>query len=97
MCYMCHMTKVGLRQLRQNASVYLRLVKAGETVQIVDRGRPVALWIPMPATDGIARLEAESRLSDSEGDVLELGAPLERARGIPLPSKTLEQDREHER
>jgi prevent-host-death family protein len=91
------MTKIGLRELRQNASAYLRLVTAGETVQIVDRGRPVALWIPLPKTEGIARLEAESRLSESVGDLLDLGPPLERVPGVPLPSDALTQAREHER
>jgi len=90
------MVKVGLRELRQNASAYLRRVKEGETVQIVDRGRPVALWVPMPAVGGIARLEAESRLSESQGDLLSLGPPLPAARGAALPSETLNADRDHE-
>jgi prevent-host-death family protein len=91
------MIKVGLRELRQNASVYLRRVTAGETVQIVDRGRPVALWIPLPQAGGIARLDAESRLSESEGDLLDLGRPLARVPDIPLPSEVLALEREHER
>jgi prevent-host-death family protein len=91
------MTKVGLRELRQNASVYLRQVTAGETIQIVDRGRPVALWIPLPTAQGVARLETESRLSESAGDVLELGPPLPRLAGVPLPSEELALAREHER
>lgn len=91
------MTIVGIRQLRQHASRYLRLVEAGETVQIADRGRPVALWIPVPKCRGIARLEAESRLSTSVGDVMDLGVPLRPIRGAPLPSATLAADREHER
>jgi prevent-host-death family protein len=91
------MTVVGIRQLRQNASAYLRLVEAGETVQITDRGRPVALWIPVPRGVGIARLEAESRLSTVEGDVMDLGPPLRPTRGAPLPSEVLASEREHER
>jgi len=91
------MTKIGLRELRQNASVYLRMVTAGETLQIVDRGRPVALWIPLPKTGGMARLEAESRSSESEGDLLELGPPLVGVPGTPLPSEALALEREHER
>ena len=52
------MTVIGVRQLRQNASVYLRLVEAGETIQIADRGRPVALWVPIPTRRGaIAKLD----------------------------------------
>jgi prevent-host-death family protein len=91
------MTKIGLRELRQNASVYLRMVRAGETVQIVDRGRPVALWIPIPTAGGMARLEAQSRLSESEGDLLDLGPPLVGVHGTPLPGEALALEREHER
>jgi antitoxin (DNA-binding transcriptional repressor) of toxin-antitoxin stability system len=91
------MTKIGLRELRQNASVYLRMVTAGETVQIMDRGRPVALLTPLPKVRGIGRLEAESRLSEAEGDLLELGAPLQRVAGVPLPSQVLGLEREYER
>jgi antitoxin (DNA-binding transcriptional repressor) of toxin-antitoxin stability system len=91
------MTLVGIRQLRQNASAYLRRVKAGETIQIADRGRAVALWVPIPDTGGLARLDAELRLSEAQGDVLELGPPLEPSPAGPLPSKALSAAREHER
>lgn len=37
------MTSVGVRALRQRASELLRRVEAGETIEITDRGRPVAL------------------------------------------------------
>lgn len=43
------MKSIGVRELRQNASEYLRLVKAGETVEIHERGRPIALLSPIPA------------------------------------------------
>lgn len=91
------MTIVGIRQLRQNASAYLRRVRAGETIQIADRGRPVALWVPIPDAGGIARLDAELRLSDAQGDVLGLGPPLAPSRTAPSPSKVLAAARKHER
>ena len=91
------MTRIGIRQLRQNASAYLRLVRAGETVEIVDRGRPVALWVPIPTASGIARLDAEARLSEAEGDLLELGPPVRGVAGAPLPSQTLAEARKDER
>jgi antitoxin (DNA-binding transcriptional repressor) of toxin-antitoxin stability system len=91
------MTRIGIRQLRQNASAYLRLVLAGETVEIMKRGRPAALWIPLPGASGIARLEAEGRLSDAEGDLLELGPPLRPMMGAPQPSQVLARARAHER
>ena len=39
---------VGIRELRQNLSVYLRRVEAGETLEVTERGRPVAVLGPLP-------------------------------------------------
>ena len=36
------MTKVGVRELRNNLSKYLERVRGGEEVIVTDRGRPVA-------------------------------------------------------
>lgn len=36
-----------MRELRQNASQYLARVAGGETLQVTDRGRPVALLVPV--------------------------------------------------
>jgi prevent-host-death family protein len=54
------MDQVGVRELRQNLSVYLRRVtEEHHTLQVTDRGRPVALLTPLPATtDPIAAIEA---------------------------------------
>src|SRR5437868_6771614 len=43
------MTSVGVRELRQRASELLRLVEQGQTIEITDRGRPVALLSPLVA------------------------------------------------
>ena len=91
------MTVIGIRQLRQNASAYLRLVQAGETLQIESRGRPVALWVPIPNGGAVQRLTAGARLSPTEGDVLDLGSPLQSASRRQLPSKALARARAHER
>lgn len=40
------MERIGVRELRQNASRYIALVKAGETVEVTERGRLVALLAP---------------------------------------------------
>ena len=37
------MESIGVRELRQQASVYLRRVDSGESFQITERGRPVAV------------------------------------------------------
>ncbi len=46
-CYVCSMAdRIGVRELRQHASVYLHRVQAGETLIVTDRGRPVAVVTP---------------------------------------------------
>jgi prevent-host-death family protein len=46
MCYLSSMQGIGVRELRQNASRYLHRVKAGETVEVTERGKIVALLVP---------------------------------------------------
>lgn len=68
---MTHMERVGVRELRREASAILRRVAAGETVQVTDRGRPVALMVrAMP--EGLARLEREGMLRHTAEDLLEI-------------------------
>ncbi|MDT7703988.1 MAG: hypothetical protein QOJ30_6313, partial [Pseudonocardiales bacterium] len=42
MCYALVVERIGVRELRQNASRYLALVKGGETVEVTERGELVA-------------------------------------------------------
>jgi prevent-host-death family protein len=64
---------IGIRELRQNASRYLRLVEErGEPIQITDRGRPVALLTPVPKTA-------------SRYEQLVASGRIRRGRGGPLP------------
>ena len=41
------MQRIGVRELRQHASRYLALVARGERVEVTDRGRPVAMLVPV--------------------------------------------------
>ena len=60
---MVGVTRIGVRELRQNASRYLALVKAGETVEVTERGELVAILTPpSPAATARERLIAEGRL-----------------------------------
>jgi prevent-host-death family protein len=53
------MDRVGIRELRQNLSVYLRRVRAGESLEVTERGEPVATLQPIAnSDDAIARLSA---------------------------------------
>jgi antitoxin (DNA-binding transcriptional repressor) of toxin-antitoxin stability system len=77
MCYM-EMTaeRVGVRELRQNLSVYLERIARGETLQVTDRGVPVAILAPLPRPSSVLeRLRAEGRVTPATGDLLALKRP----------------------
>jgi prevent-host-death family protein len=59
-----YMTTVGVAELRQNLSRYLRLVEQGERLVVTERNRPVAELGPPPTTgETLDRLIAEGRVS----------------------------------
>ncbi|MCY7411932.1 MAG: type II toxin-antitoxin system prevent-host-death family antitoxin [Salinibacterium sp.] len=43
------MDRIGVRELRQNASKYLGRVKQGESIEVTERGVPIAVIGPVPA------------------------------------------------
>lgn len=54
---------VGVAELRQNLSKYLRRVAAGERLVVTDRNRPVAELGPAPTTgSALDRLIAEGKV-----------------------------------
>jgi prevent-host-death family protein len=93
---MAEKQSIGIRELRQHASRWLRRVGAGESFEITDRGRPIARLVPIQAT-GLDRLLAEGRASAAETDLTtlleELGPP---PRG-PSATRALEDLRRDER
>ncbi len=95
MCYMdSGRSKVGVRELRQNLSVYLRRVAAGETLEVTERGRAVAILAPLPeASTPLGHLVASGRARAPVGDLLDLGAPPEGPVSTRL-SEALAEDRE---
>ena len=90
------MTRVGIRELRQNASAVLRRVEAGEIIEVTDRGRAVARIVPMHEASRLEQLLAEGRASRTTGDVLDV-KPISRIDGKPLLSKILADMRSDER
>jgi prevent-host-death family protein len=56
------MERIGVRELRQHASRWLARVAAGESIEITDRGRLVALLSPPRTVPVHERLVAEGRL-----------------------------------
>jgi len=91
------MLSVGVRELRQRASELLRLVAGGETIQITDRGRPVAVLGPVPGGRPMERLRASGEISPGEGDFDDLPDPLPLPAGYEPPSAVLERLRRDER
>jgi prevent-host-death family protein len=58
------MTTVGVAELRQNLSKYLRRVAQGERLVVTDRNRPVAELGPPPSTGSeLDRLVAAGRVT----------------------------------
>jgi prevent-host-death family protein len=76
-------TRIGVRELRQNASRYLAMVKAGQTVEVTERGELVALLTP-PSRSATARekLIATGRLIPARAP-LTLPVPVTAAPGAP--------------
>ncbi|MGH9293639.1 MAG: type II toxin-antitoxin system Phd/YefM family antitoxin [Acidimicrobiales bacterium] len=64
------MERIGVRELRQHASRYLARVAGGESIEVTDRGRPVA-WLVPTGTDRWDDLLASGRVlaRAQEGDV----------------------------
>lgn len=75
--------RVGVAELRQNLSRYLRRVRRGERLIVTERNRPVATLSPAQPQEGpLARLIAEGRArpATARGQLpepvrLELGDP----------------------
>jgi len=91
------MATVGVRELRQRASELLRRVEAGETIEVTDRGRPVAILAPLPAGDALKRLRASGEVIPARGDIEDLPDPMPLEDGQELPSVILTRLRHDER
>lgn len=76
------MERIGVRELNQNTSQVLARVSGGETIEITDRGRPVARLVPVDdERPMLARLVAAGRAVVPTG-----GGP------VPLPPKLGDDD-----
>lgn len=65
------MLSIGVRELRRDASRWLARVRAGETILVTDRGRPVARLAPIAPEQGYAALVADGRVLPGSGRPLE--------------------------
>ena len=69
------MDRIGVRELRQHASRYLARVEQGETIEVTDRGRLVALLVPA-GDDPWGALAAAGRVALAQDDT-DMEAPLD--------------------
>ena len=79
--------RVGIRELRQNLSVYIHHVREdGRAYEVTERGEPVAHLTPLPdrSTSTYERLVAEGRITPAARPWDEIPEPLP-----PLPGKPL--------
>ena len=73
--------RVGIRELRQQASRLLKRVVAGESIEVTDHGRPIARIVPLRPR-ALDQLVLEGRASAPNGDLLALADRL----GLPGPA-----------
>ena len=67
------MVSIGIRELRQHASRYVRMARAGRRVAVTDRGSLVAYLVPAEEPVSLlARLEAAGEYLPPVGSVLDL-------------------------
>jgi prevent-host-death family protein len=83
------MKSIGIRELGQHISNVLRRVEAGETIEITDRGRAVALLCPIPNAPPLEQLRSAGAVYGASGHIDELPEPLELEHGQQSPSSVL--------
>jgi len=91
------MERIGVRELRQNASRYIALVKAGETVEVTERGVLVALLVsPQRSQTTRDWLVAAGRLIPAPNPTGRLRSPrpVPIAAGEPTNQELLDAERE---
>lgn len=91
------MRSIGVRELRQRASELLRRVERGETIEVTDRGRRVAILAPPPEGGPLDRMRALGEIEPAKGDLDDLPDPLVLGPRIERPSEVLRRLRQHER
>lgn len=92
------MVRIGIRELRQNASKYIVLVKAGETIEVTERGKAVAMLTPVPtgSDSPYDRLLNEGKIRPPLRDIRDLPPPLDSEPGEKSLSEILQAMRDED-
>jgi len=91
------MKTIGVRELRQRASEYLKEVQEGRSLEVTAHGRPVAQLVPVRRAGRRRVLATRGRLRPGTGDLLDLGRPLAPTPGVAPASDVLLRARADER
>jgi len=88
-------TTVGIRELKARLSAYMRQVKAGATLLITERGKPIGRIVPLsPSVETRVQELAQAGLVAWSGRRLVPRAPVARTRGKRTVAGLLLEDRE---
>jgi len=89
--------RIGVRELRQNASKYLALVRSGQIVEVTDRGSLVGRLVPaQPSQRTRDRLLATGRLTPASNPTGRIRSPrpVRPGPGEPSNRELLDAERE---
>jgi prevent-host-death family protein len=87
-------TKVGTRELKSRLSEYLRRVKAGQTIIVTERGKPIGQIVPIKLSlEGRLQAMVEAGLAEWNGQRLKARQPVARNRGVRQVSDLVIEDR----
>jgi prevent-host-death family protein len=91
--------RVGIRELRQNLSVYVRRVRdEGRAYEVTERGEPVARLTPLAdrPTSIYEQMVADGRITPPTRDWSDLPEPVQLPPGGPTLSEILQQMRDED-
>jgi prevent-host-death family protein len=89
-------TRVGVRELRQNLSVYLRRVANGESFVVTERREPVAELVPLAESDEDAEWMRRNNLKPAKRRWEDMPPPIDLGPGVSL-SDELQRERDDQR
>jgi len=92
------MSSVGIKELKNRLTYYIRLAKHGEEIVVTERGRPVVLMQPLRTAKDVTALEARlARLAAQGIAVLPARRPSRRIKPIRMsgtpPSRLILEER----
>lgn len=88
-------TETGIRELKAQLSTYLRQVKAGATIVITERGKPIGRIVPMAQSlDDRLEQMSQAGLITWSGAKLQPLSPVARVHGARTVAELVLEDRE---